>query len=113
MRLNKNLGVTNQLRPLPSQDVLWMMEMGAIQGIRDSSPIQSYLKKVTLTFLVKNRADHRETKITTTTANGGETDYACLTDMRVPRRRSQEENSASLLERELRAKVIGTGDGVV
>lgn len=112
MRLNKNLGVMNQLRPLPSQDVLWM-EMGAIQGIRDSSPIQSYLKKVTLTFLIKNRAVHRETKITTTTGNGGETDYACLTDMHVPRRRSQEENSASLLERELGAKVIRTGDGVV
>lgn len=42
---NKNLGITNQLRLLPSEEVLWVVETGAIPGIRDSSPIQSYLKK--------------------------------------------------------------------
>jgi len=42
MILNKNLDVTNQLGPLPSEEVLWVVDMGAIQGIGDSSPIQSY-----------------------------------------------------------------------
>lgn len=59
---NKNLGITNQLRLLPSEEVPWGVETGAIPGIRDSSPIQSYLKKVKPIFLIKNKLIHEEAK---------------------------------------------------